>query len=134
MAIRSYSSLATPFFSLNGVKILTSSGSSIDNFSIGYSPPTVGVTYAADAFVFSFNSYPCPSTGQYLYYLVYFSSLPYSCQSCHPTCTFCFPPNISQPNITDANSCIYCPSLRYLNSTSTNINLRYGNCPCYPGT
>jgi hypothetical protein len=133
MAIRSYSSFATPFLNLNSVKILSNSGSDIDNFSIGYSPPAVGVTYAADALVFSQSSNPCPSTGQYLYYLVYFSSLPYTCKACHPTCTFCFPQNISQPNITDANSCINCSTLRYLNITNISSHLNYGNCACYPG-
>jgi len=63
MVVKSYSSATTPFFSLNSVKILDSSGSSIDSFSLGYSNPAMGVTYSADAFIFSYSSNPCPNTG-----------------------------------------------------------------------
>lgn len=132
MAVKSYSSATTPFFSLSSVKILTSSGSSIDNFSLGYSNPAMGVTYSADAFIFSYSPNPCPSTGQYLYYPVYFTSLPYGCASCHWSCNYCFPPNILQPNITDAYSCTSCITDRYLNRSS-NAYLYYGNCLCLPG-
>ncbi len=133
LMVKSYSSASTPFFSLSSVKVLNSSGNSIDNFSIGYSNPAIGVIYSADAFIFSYSSNPCPNTGQYLYYPTYFSSLPYSCTSCHWTCRYCFTPNILQPNVTDANSCISCISGRYVNRSSSSNYLNYGNCLCLPG-
>jgi len=131
MTISTYISINVPFFSLSTAKMLASSGTPIDNFSVAYMATDWGIFYTADAFFFSNSFTGCP-TGEYLYYLVYFSTLPYSCIPCAASCLTCFPPDPLQPDVSDSNSCLSCPKTRSLNVTS-NYNIQYGSCPCSAG-
>lgn len=107
---------------MSTVKIWTSgSTGSIRNFVAGYSITPTGVLYSANIVMFN-SSQPCTS-GQYLYYLQFFTSLPYSCIACHSSCETCFP---STPSSTDADSCLSCPNDRYMVLT----NSIYGRCNC----
>lgn len=50
---RTYVSMASPFYYFDAIRLLDSSGTDIDNFSIGYTTPPTGVFYTADTFIVS---------------------------------------------------------------------------------
>lgn len=76
MAVKTYESTNNPFFKLTAYKDYSSTGSAIDQFIIGYQNQS-SVTYMADLFMFN-ETVSCPD-GEYLYYYIFFETLPRTC-------------------------------------------------------